>query len=633
MYDEYRKLSKETEDFDKFVFWGDMLMSDFNDVDRYLVNPAHLFKNIKDIREISTDFLSDEQKDIIRQYWDVEMQSYSPEQFWTHINHDGEPRINRESFIQLWEILFPLYNAVRESLSKRGLCYSGMQYREVAGKIKSMTASDFRYKRYIFVGFNVLSTSELAIFDRMRKLGIADFYWDYDLPESIRNNSSATHFLKRYVKLFPSLYDLTLPEAGFPEIEIISVPSNVGQTKLAGKILQDFAMSGTVNPANAIDTAVVLPSEELFIDLLHSIPSEYGGINITMGYPLRLTSVAVLLRNVMSMHLRAKKVRDTWNFFHEDIKDILNHRLVYSINNEACEKLKKDIETHRMFLVPVAHIVDNYPQLAPIFFPIEDLSTGTKVFDYVENLVDYILESIKDSSKDGNIALETGFLVRYRQSVELLRQAAMKYNVTMRDNTFFHLIERAVNSESVNFVGEPLSGLQVMGVLETRALDFKNIVLLSMNERIFPRKHYTRSFIPNVLRQCYGMSTMEFQECIYAYYFYRLISHASCVKLLYDGRTSGLKGGEMSRYLYQLLYLFPDRKITKTSATFDVPPSSLGKVFKIDKTERILRQLDRYLSDEENKLYLSPSTINQYLQCPLRFYFNCVENVLSLIHI
>ncbi len=628
LFTEYAKLSKETEDFDKFVFWGDMLVNDFNDVDRYLADAHQLFRNVKNVREIATDFLTDEQKEVITRYWDVDLQSYSPEQFWIHLTKEGEPRVNRDSFVQLWEILDPLYHAVKNSLASRGLCYSGMQYREVAEKLSAMTADELPYSRIIFVGFNVLSTSEIHIFSRLRDIGKADFYWDYNLPEEVKENCSATHFIRKYVKAFPSLYDLSDESVTLPDIEIVSVPSNVGQVKLAGNIIRQMAADGSIaDPDNAVDTAIVLPSEELFVDLLHSVPPEISTVNITMGYPLRHTSVAVLMRNVMSMHLRAKKVRGLWHFFYEDVKDVITHGLIVSFAAKSCEALKKDIETRRMFLIPSDYVAENYPDLKTIFFPVEDLMSGNNVFKYVSELTEYILSELAKAPKDNNNALETGFVTRYRQSVEQLQRATEKYGITMRDNTFFHLIERTVNSETVNFVGEPLSGLQIMGVLETRALDFKNIILLSMNERIFPRKHYSRSFIPNVLRQCYGLSTMEFQECIYAYYFYRLISRASNVKLLYDGRTSGLKGGEMSRYLYQLLYMFPSDSIRKFNACFNVPATRAGEPFSVVKDDRIMSRINCFLSTADNKRYLSASAINTYLQCPLKFYFSYVENV------
>lgn len=383
MYNEYAGLSREIEDFDRFVFWGDMLISDFNDVDRYMVDAPMLFKNITDYNEIGTDFLTDEQKQIIKQYWGVDLPLGNPESFWTHLNEKGEPRTNRDSFVKLWEILYPLYDRYRKSLASRGLCYSGMQYKEVADRFKFMQAEDFPYKRIIIVGFNVLSTSEIKIFERLRDLGIGDFYWDYDLPDAFKENRSATFFLKKYVQKFRSLYDISLDEVPMPEIEIVSVPSNIGQVKLTGKILADMVASDEITDASdAIDTAIVLPSENLFIDLLHSIPEAISSVNITMGYPLRLTSIATLMRNITMMHMRAKKVRDIWSFFYEDVKDVLSHPLLKAIAQETCNAIVEQIDRNKMFTIPVDWINSNFEELSTVFFPVEDQQSGDSVFDY-----------------------------------------------------------------------------------------------------------------------------------------------------------------------------------------------------------------------------------------------------------
>lgn len=631
LYNEYARLTDEIDDFDRFVFWGDMLISDFNDVDRYLVDADMLFKNMTDYTEIATDFLSDEQKEIVRRYWGVDLTQGNPEQFWKHLNENGEPRTNRDSFVRLWEILAPLYRNYKKSLSERGLCFPGMQYKEVAKRLKSMSADDFPYKRIIIVGFNVLSTTEIKMFERLRDLGIGDFYWDFDMPEPFKTNRSASYFIKHNIKEFPSMYDISLQSLPLPEIEIVSVPSSTGQVKLTGKLLADMVADGTIAaPDNAIDTAIVLPSEELFINLLHSIPAELSSVNITMGYPLRLTSIAAMMRNIMSMHIRAKKVRDRWCFFYEDIKNVVAHPLLKAIDSDTCERLSATIDDNRLFTVPVDMLARDFSELAALFFPVDEMQSSGKVFDYVCGLIDFITESlgrIGNAAGSESTAMEIGFLSRYRQSVAQLREATRRYGIRMKERTFFHLIERTVNAESVNFIGEPLKGLQIMGVLETRALDFDNIILLSMNERIFPRKHYTRSFIPDVLRHSYGLSTTEFQECIYAYYFYRMIARARKITLMYDSRTSGLKGGEMSRYLYQLMYLYPTDRLTLRNAFYDVPSLTADREIVIKKTDEIMARVNRYLADSEEKIYLSPSAINKYLSCPLSFYLHYVEHV------
>ena len=252
------------------------------------------------------------------------------------------------------------------------------------------------------------------------------------------------------------------------------------------------------NPENAIDTAVVLPSEDLFIELLHSLPSSIPSVNITMGYPMKLTPAAALMRSVMTMHLKARKIRGSWCFFYEDVCDVLANPLLARIAPEVCEDIRKTISRNRMFSIPADELRNTWPTVENIFYPVDDLHSGTEVFDYTLQLVSFLEQELKtlqsadknatiDQSPDdipadsdfmlppeeaetpAPIALEVGFLSRYRQSVEQLRDTASRYRVNMRESTFFHMIRSVVDAETVSFTGEPLKGLQIMGILETKS--------------------------------------------------------------------------------------------------------------------------------------------------------------------
>jgi hypothetical protein len=577
--------------------------------------------------------------------------------------------------MRLWEILDKLYNDFREALLAQKLCYSGMQYREVAEKFETMAASDFPYKRIIMVGFNVLSISELCIFSRLNELNIADFYWDYSFPKELTNNM-ATYFIRRYVKQFKSRYDINKDDVReLPEINVIGIPSNVGQVKYAGQLIDNMVNDHTIsNPKNAIDTAIVLPSEDLFIELLHSIPesitkSNTGAtptVNITMGYPMKLTPAAALMRSVTAMHIKAKKIRDTFCYFYEDICNVLANPLISRIAPDDCEAIRKYIEDKRMFNVPSETLVTNWPALQAVFFPVNNVQSGKNVFDYTLSLISFLEQKLEESqtldsahddepeSPNGNaedadsitgddlilpekeedtpqpIALELGFLTRYRKSVERLRSIADKNGITMHNSTFFHLIRSVVDAETVTFTGEPLKGLQIMGILETRALNFDNLIILSMNERIFPKRHFTRSFIPNTMRRCFGMATTEFQECIFSYYFYRMVAAAKKVTLLYDTRTEALNSGDMSRYIYQLIHNYPHDRIHLHNAAFDLPISEPVSSITIAKDDEMMKRINSFRATPDNqgeRNYLSPSAINTYLSCPLKFCLHYLRNL------
>ncbi|WP_295732280.1 PD-(D/E)XK nuclease family protein [uncultured Muribaculum sp.] len=648
LYNLYNSMSSQTEEFDKFVFWGDMLLGDFNDVDRYMTDAGQLFRNLKNYKEINADYLTPQQKEIINKYWGAQIPLDDIDRFWTHIDNPRDPHTNRESFMRLWEILEPLYGAFRDELSSRGLCYPGMQYREVAEKLSMMQPGDMPYRRIIMAGFNVLSISELCIFSRLHELGIADFYWDYAFPDELRADNMATHFISRYVKLFPSRYDIDYDgEIPIPEIDVVGIPSNVGQVKYAGRLIDRMVKDGSIaDRTNAIDTAIVLPSEDLFIELLHSIPASIPSVNITMGYPMKLTPAAALMRSIMTMHLKARKIRGNWCFFYEDVCDVLANPLLARINPDLCEAIRNEIRERRLFSVPADYLRATWEQFEKVFYPVTDLHSGTEVFSYTLQLVEFLERKLKATQSTENdtpaevneatdipddmlppesveapapVALELGFLSRYRQSVEQLRDVADRYGITMRDATFFHLIRSVVDAETVNFTGEPLKGLQIMGILETRALNFDNLIILSMNERIFPKRHFSRSFIPNILRRCFGMATMEFQECIFAYYFYRMISAARNVTLIYDTRTEALNSGDMSRYIYQLLHHYPQERIRMHKAAFNLPAPGQIPDISIAKDEQLMRIIDSYRASEGRRRYLSPSAINTYISCPLKF--------------
>ncbi|MCM1336437.1 MAG: PD-(D/E)XK nuclease family protein [Candidatus Amulumruptor caecigallinarius] len=637
IYNEYRRITGEDVEFDRFIYWGDMLLSDFDDVDRYLVDPSALFVNVKRFREIRSNYLTEDQLRIIGRYWGgVEDYTADIEGFWQHVTAGGGERAAGR-FVKLWEVLDELYHAYHRQLAERGLTSPGRLYRDAVQTVRA--GDELEYSRYVFVGFNVLSASELRIFELLHNRGLADFYWDIPAPAYrgrervsregvVSYSNKAMRFISRNAEAFPSLYDIhsgeydNLPE---PEIRIINVPSRVGQAKVAGDELRRWAGEGLIDAANAIDTAVVMPDEGLFVTAVNSIPAEIKALNVTMGYPLKRTPVATFIKAVTSLHLRARRSGDTWMFFYEDVMALLAHSVAQTIDADASVKLADQVTRMRRFMVDSRVIADNYPSLAPIFTPVKerDLADTARYINGILDMLERALDGL-ESRRERDIHRK--FLASYRLALSTLLDAATTHGVVMGEATAFQLLERALASETVPMKGEPLRGLQLMGVLETRALDFNNVIFMSMNERVFPRKSYTRSFIPDVLRKAYRMSTVEHQESIFAYYFFRLISRARRVTLLYDGRTVGLRHSEMSRYVVQLLYAFrPAARITHIGATFDgraYDPSRLA----VMKDERVMEKLRLYQIPGSGK-NISASSLNVYIDCPMQFYLRHVEGL------
>lgn len=624
LYNTYKSLSSDITDFDQFQFWGDMILNDFNDVDKYLVDAKQLFINIRHLKEINSNYLTPEQIEIINKYWGENRPIEPVDKFWAHLDNHIENDLPRDRFLKLWEILYELYVKFNAELSDKGLSYSGRAYRHAANNISKLTLEQLPFKRYIFIGFNVLSAAEIKILDKLKNLGCADFYWDYNPLSYIKESNKASRFIKKYAKMFPSRYHIDVEVNDLPEINIIGVPSNIGQVKEASTILSELTASGKIkNTDNAINTAIILPDENLFIPLIHSFPEQFKTVNITMGYPLRHTPISTLINVIISMHLRARIVKSEYVFYHEDIQAILSQPIIRAVANSECEQINNLISNKRIFNLSAEQLMKDYPHLKVLFTPVKNIQCFNDVFAYISNLIEFLKASMSRAQKS---SLDVMFLARYQQVLQELQLMVKHYNIQMKEHTFFHLIERAVSSEKINFEGEPLKGLQIMGVLETRALDFDNLILLSMNERVFPRKHYARSFIPEALRRGYGMSTLEFQESIYAYYFYRLLTRAKNVYLLYDARTSGVKSGEMSRYLYQLKYLYPHNSITSYITSYDIHATHRRQI-QIAKTPEILNKLNLFKTDNDDKKSLSASSIKTYVHCPLRFYLESVEEL------
>ncbi len=628
LYREYRQLSPATLEFDRFRFWGEMLLSDFNDVDRFLVNPDELFVNVKRLREIKADYLTDEQRHIISVYWGDEAVEPTVDRFWEHVDHDesGEKgELNSASFMKLWEILAPLYHAFNDTLNADGLATPGNKYRRAVDVLKSRRGEALPMKRYVFVGFNVLTAAEIKIFEILKAAGKADFYWDVNSPALHDSSNKALRMIQRNVSMFPSLYTLDEePIKEYGNINIVAIPSKTGQARYAGKVIADLIAAGAIaDTSNAINTAVVLPDESQLVPVIHSLPPEVTSVNVTMGYPMKLSPVTSLLRRIVSMHLRARQIDGRFRYYYEDVMAVASHPMMQLLDKEECRGLYDHIQRLRLFMIERETIVEKAPSLGPVFRDIADIHDFDEVYDYIHSLVTFIIDNIEAageaSQRRAKVVLDS-----YIEALESLKDAMTRYGVTMEEGTVFQLLESVLTSATVNFNGEPLHGLQVMGMLETRALDFDNLIILSMNERIFPRRLQAGSFIPEALRRGYGMSTAEHREAMSAYYFYRLLSRAGNVTLLYDGRTVGAGSSEKSRYLVQLLYLFNNSGlITHKSAsfggrTFDEEPITVVK------TPRIMQQLEAFKRDGSGRR-LSPSSINKYINCPLQFYLEEVE--------
>lgn len=641
-------------DFNRFQYWGDILLNDFNDVDRDLVDAKMLFKNVSDLKEISSNFLTPEQIEVIKRYWNEELVPEPVQEFWRHVVHssdnsdengenNSDNKKNIAGFVKLWQVMYEIYISYRKSLTEKGFTYSGKSYRDALEKISKANADDFEYDLYVFVGFNVLSKSEQAIFRTLQKLGIADFYWDYASPAFKVRSNRASRFMKNNVKEFPSRYKGIGTTIDYcPNINCINIPSTFGQAKLIPEIIEDlhpkffnpefqeiFSLEQNQDELDElVDTAIVLPDENLIHPILASIPECIPSVNVTMGFSLRHTEIASLIGKIISLQLRAREAAFDNTFFYEDVVAILSHPLIRLTHWQTCDDIIAYISRGRLFNIPASKLLsDEFAPLHPIFKVVSNATDSEAVIGYLSDLLNWLLATLKNLDNNGYRAaeLDIQYVMAYLDAINELNRLRRQYiNFTwLEDKTVFHLVERIVGNQKINYEGVPLAGLQAMGVLESRCLDFPNIIITSMNERVFPRRHYSKSFIPNALRKGYGMSTVEHQESIYAYYFYRLISRARNVYLLYDGRTTGVRSGGPSRFINQLRYNFPTDKYHSYSSSYKFMPLE-EKPLSAPKSPQTMKLLEAYKSEVYPR-YLSASSINSYINCPMQFYLSQIE--------
>ena len=611
LYKVFREETRSEETLDDFYFWGELLISDFDDVDKNLVDADRLFSNLQDLKNIMDDydFLDSEQEEAIRQFF----QNFSIERR-TQL---------KEKFISLWDKLGDIYHHYRRNLEELGIAYEGMMYRYVMEELQS---DKLKYEHYVFVGFNVLNKVETKFFERLREAGKALFYWDYDvfytrLPRE--NTPPYTHeageFILRNLKLFPN----ELPEAVFDtlrkpkNVRFISAPTENAQARYLPEWIRSVTKRDLQEtPVKEKENAVVLCNEALLLPVLHSIPPEVKNVNITMGFPLAQTPVYSLVSALIELQTTGYR-RDTGRYQYEAVQSVLKHPYTRQLSTSA-ESLEKQLtRDNRFFPLPSELKQDIF--LEQIFTP----KTG------ISALCQYLTEMLREVAVLYRQEQETDdiFNQLYRESlfksytlINRLLNLIDNGELNIQIDTLRRLLCRLLATSNIPFHGEPAIGMQVMGVLETRNLDFRNLIMLSLNEGQLPKAGGDSSFIPYNLRKAFGMTTIEHKNALYAYYFYRLIQRAENVTLLYNTASEGLNRGEMSRFMLQFLVESP-HSISREYLEAGQSPQS-GREIRVEKTPEIItRMYERYDVNRHPKSLFSPSALNTYLDCRLKFYY------------
>lgn len=616
--------------FDRFRFWGEMILRDFSDVDMYMADAAEVFRNVRDYKQIQTFYLTDEQKEIIREYWgedpywhtlwENDRKADGELPFWSHIADGGE---TVERFTQLWQLLGPLYVEFRHMLDQSGECYPGMACRIVADKLRRGERLRFNPRRYVFIGFNRLTTAEHIILEELDRRGMAHFYWDYDpVLMNVNSGNKAGRFIAGYAARFTAAESAVKlpPRIGNRRVDVIAVPSNVGQTKVAATCLSEP------------DTAIVLADDDILLPMAEAVPETFSQVNITMGYPLRYSALSQLFSQVVSLQLRGRRSADSQatEFFRDDVMALLSSPLIQAAFPEACRAAGDYMRLNHVFNLS-SELAATRPEFEPLrtlFASVPDNASAAEVADYVESILEFVTANNVVNRLDAKCADAIG------REIKLLLDLSAEFGVEMQTATFFRFIERTLFQRTIPLEGRSFDAMQIMGILETRCLGFDHVVMLSMTDSVFPGRHHSSSFIPDSLRRAYGLSTRDHDEADAAYHFYRLLSGARHLTLIYDSRSGGLRSGEMSRFIFQLRYLgFAGVKLSMKTAAFSASSAGeqnplIASEAVVKKTPRVMQRLNRYRNASlVRKFNLSASSLKKYLNCPMSFYFERVEDI------
>lgn len=595
--------SQADESLDQFFAWGEILLADFDDVDKNLVDADKLFRNLKELRDMDADilsYLSEEQVQALRLFFD---------------KFQFEETQLQQKFTRLWDCLGQLYHRFNEELEAQHTIYEGALYRKV---LQNLSPEQLPAQCYLFVGFNVLDKVEEQLFSQLQALGKARFYWDYDHyymnPHQHVNSLEAGHFLVRNVRQFGNALnrDEVCQAMNAPkQVDFISAATDSAQVRYVNTWLQQHPQDK--------QSAVVLCNEHLLEPVLHVLPDQCP-INITMGFPMSDTAVFSFIQALCQLYLDGFSVQ-SGSYRLESVSQVLLHPYASILSPQASMLLNTLRQQHRFLPQPEELQLDD--TLRALFPDRLDEQLPT----------DYILLHINALAEKWSLQqqlMDSTYAPLYQESLYKAYTLCNRLNtlvssgiLQVQPRTLVRFIHQLIATQSIPFHGEPAIGLQVMGVLETRNLNFDHVIMLSVNEGMLPKKGSEASFIPYNLRRAFGMTLIEQKIAVYAYYFYRILQRASHVTLLYNNNTEGLQKGEMSRFMQQYLVEHPANhtirlfNLSAPGATVPIEP------IQVVKTPEMVRQM---LTDKHPG-YLSASALNDYINCPLLYYFQHVAHL------
>lgn len=592
LYKVHCQVAENEVSFDNFLSWGTEILRDFEEIDQYMIDSSSLFSYLKEAKQIDV---------------------------W----QPGEELTNlQKNYLAFYESLSDHYYRLKELLLEKKLAYQGLAGREIAEN-KENYLRNLPWKKIIFAGFNALSTSQIEILKYLVENNKAEIIWDTDQYYMDDPRQEAGFFLRDY-KLNKELGGFNQIHGDFlnPDRNIFTcgIPGKIGQARIAGSIVNSLPLDKHQN------TAIVLADESMLLPVLNSLPDHLDKFNVTMGFPLIQAPLYSLIDGIFQLHLNALNGNTTLpSFYHQDIISIFQnnylHKLIDpSIAATLVEKVKK---RNYSFI--------NFPEMEALVAP-DDLSSISMLFEKVTGTVDMLTKvakaiyNLKDSmAEDERSSADNEILYSLHQKIDELIKCLTSENIVIESlNTLYNFFREIAMGTRVPFYGEPLQGIQVMGMLETRVLDFENVILISANEDILPSAKSNKSFIPFDVRRSFGLPTHVERQAVFSYHFYRLLQRNVNTWLIYNDSGNTLGGGEKSRFIKQIEWELPSRGIkikpVKVTSTKDVENTPMN--IEIKKTPKILKKLE-----DKAKSGFSFSALKLYINCPLSFYFSYVLNI------
>jgi CRISPR/Cas system-associated exonuclease Cas4 (RecB family) len=603
-----KKEIKSVESFDEFYFFGEMLLSDFNDIDKHLVNPQALFSNLAELDKFTDDFkhLEEEQRRIVARFFN---------------DISAKPTFLKDAFYSIWSILGEVYTEYCSRLAKDGIAFQGMLFRSVVEQLQEKGLQGFEQEKYIFVGFNVLNTCEKSLFKILKQNEKALFYWDYD-QYYMAEQHEAGRFMRDNLASFPcalSAQNTRQFTESLKNISFVESPSESAQAGYIPTWLEEI----NYTPSTEIpDTVIVLCNEQNLQSVIHAIPGATNAgaaisANLTMGFPFAQTPVFSLISALVDLQLKGVD-SDGSRFRYTYVLPVLQHPYIRIFFPEAIE-VQNEIVTSNNFFPTAEELRNSF-----IFRATKDASElSVYLADMIKAIAPlYNAQSEEEENPFSQLYNEAFF--RAFQLLNRLQGLIQNDELRLEKATLAGLLRRMLSQTSIPFHGEPARGLQVMGLLETRNMDFKNVMMLSVNEGVLPKTDSESSFIPHFIRKFFGMTTIEHQDSLYAYYFYRLLQRAENVSLVYSTAQTQTGKLEKSRYLLQLL-IESNLPIKQVGLKVELNQQSAGAI-SIAKTpellERLYEQFDQNKNPEAQRL--SASAINEFIDCSLRFYLHYI---------